>query len=144
MRGLAACLAGFLALGALGAMVATMSACSDSTDASGGAGGATAAGGSHSGGSSTSGGGSSSGGSDSSCGFASDACNQCLTAKCEDETNACAAADTCLADLLKLPNCVCNPANDVTMCIHDFVVANGDPANKLAECYSLNCETECK
>src|SRR4051812_10077276 len=113
MRGIAACLVGLVGLGAL----ATMAACSDSTDSgSGGVGGtpatAGAGGKANSGGSSNNGG---SGGGSLECGFAKDSCNECLTSKCADEMNACSDAGNCLADLLALPNCVCNPANDTEM-----------------------------
>jgi len=46
--------------------------------------------------------------------------------------------------LVALPNCVCDPSKDQTDCIHDFVTQNGDPAQKLAECYTLNCEDVCQ
>lgn len=145
MRGLAALLVGMVGLGAL----ATMAACSDSTDmgsAGGGAGGSPAAAGS--GGKAGSAGSTNMAGSAGAgleCGFATEACNDCLIAKCEDQTNACAeAGGTCVSDLIDLPNCVCNPDKDPTTCIGDFVSKNGDPAQKLAECYTLNCEEACQ
>jgi len=146
MRGLAACLVGLVGLGAL----ATMAACSDSTDsgsAGGGAGGSPAAAGSNSGGKANSAGSTSTagtGGGGVECGFATEECNGCLTDKCETQTNACAEEDGCLSDLLALPNCVCDPANDAATCIGDFVQTNGDTAQKLAECYTVNCEDLCQ
>jgi len=132
---------GLVGLGAL----ATMAACSDSTDAgSGGAGGSVAAGGSHSGGKASTAGGAGTGGGSLECGFATEECQACLTGKCEDQVNACSEAGNCLTDLLALPNCVCVPSNDPSECIGEFVSKNGDPAQKLAECYTLNCEDLCQ
>lgn len=141
MRALAACLAGFLALGAL----ATMAACSDSTDsgsAGGGAGGAPAAAGSAGkAGSSAAG----TGGGSSECGFQSVDCSSCLGDKCADEANACSDIDSCAAALYTLANnCVCEPGKDPSVCIADFVSENGDPAKNLATCFNANCADVCK
>ncbi|HKO46281.1 MAG TPA: hypothetical protein VJV79_01075 [Polyangiaceae bacterium] len=137
MRVLAACLLGFLGLGAL----TTMAACSDSTDGSGGAGGASGAAGSaaKAGGSSTAG---TAGAPAAECGFQTPACSACLGEKCEDQVGACTG--TCQDALIGLAGCACKPGADAEACITTFVEENGDPALKLAECYSLNCEDVCQ
>ena len=142
MRGLAAGLLAVLCFGGL----STMAACSDTSDGgSGGAGGTPAAAGS--GGKASTAGGTSmagTGGGGVECGFAKPSCNECLVDNCGDELNGCADAGNCVSDLMALPNCVCVPTNDAETCIHDFVEQNGDPAQKVAECYTLNCEDACK
>lgn len=146
MRGLTACLVGFLGLGAL----ATMAACSDSTDSSsGGSGGAGATAGSGgkagSAGSPSAAGDSNAGAAGSAeCGFATDACNTCITDNCAEQTNACAQSDSCISDLFALPNCVCDPSKDADTCVGKFVTDNGDVGEKLANCYSLNCADVCQ
>jgi len=149
MRGLAACLVGFLGLGAL----ATMAACSDSTDmgsagsagSAGSSGGAAGGSGGKAGSSSTAGNSSTAGvGGAAECGFATDACNECLTDKCDEPVNACGADQSCLSDLLALPNCVCDPSKDPDTCVAGFVQANGDLGEKLANCYTLNCAELCQ
>lgn len=141
MRGLAACLVGLVGLGAL----ATMAACSDSSDGSaGGMGGAAAVAGS--GGKASTAGSSSvagtGGGGAEICGFYTQECSECLGEKCADETAACTGS--CGDSLLDAADCMCDPANDTTKCIGDFVTKEGDVAEKLANCYSVNCETACK
>jgi len=145
MRGLAACLVGVLGLGAL----ATMAACSDSTDmGSAGAGGSSAAAGSGSGGKAGSAGSSTTAGQGgeagtAECGFQTVECSTCLGEKCGEQVNACGDVTSCGDALQMIPGCVCNPANDPETCIHDFVTAEGDVAQKLAECYTLNCADLC-
>jgi len=148
MRVLAACLVGFLGLGAL----TTMAACSDSTDmGSAGTGGGSAAGSggkaSSAGSTSTAGSTNTAGaaGSSAACGFATEACSSCLTDNCDAETTACGADDGCRDDLVALPNCVCNPANEADTCIGSFVTANGTLGEKLANCYTANhCDEVCQ
>jgi hypothetical protein len=134
MRVLAACLVGFLGLGAL----ATMAACSDSTDAGmGGAGGAsTAAAGS---------GGKAAAGGAPSCTFLSDACTMCIQGNCAALLNTCGTDDTCQEALGSLTVCACNPSMDAMDCQAKFATDGGDKALKLIECYSLNsCDDVCQ
>lgn len=144
MRVLAACLVGFLGLGAL----TTMAACSDSTDAgsagAAGSGGGSAAGsaGKASSAGSTSAAGTAGGSAE--CGFKSVDCSTCLGDKCGDQANACGLDDTCGGALSDLADCVCDPKKDAETCINSFVTDNGDVALKLSECYTLNCEDACK
>jgi hypothetical protein len=138
MRVLAACLVGFFGLGAL----VTMAACSsDASKGSAGAGGASAA----AGGAAKAGGTSTAGSGGAGCGFQSPGCAACLGEKCGEQENACVAIESCTTALLvDLPKCVCDPTQDPVTCIGTFVSENGDPATKLAECYTLNCEDACK
>jgi hypothetical protein len=148
MRVLAACLVGFLGLGAL----ATMAACSDTTDmgsaGTGGASGGSAAGSggkASSAGSTSSAGSSDAAGASNECGFATEACAACLSDNCDDETTACGADTGCRDDLVALPNCTCNPANNPDTCIGAFVTANGALGEKLANCYTANhCDDVCQ
>jgi len=154
MRGLAACLVVVLGSGAL----VTLAACSDTTDAgSGGAGGSPAAAGSHSGGKTSSGGSTSNAGSatagsgsdaagsagaDSTCSFYSAECSACLGQKCGDKAAACTGS--CSDGLLNTADCMCDPSKDSTKCLADFVAAEGDVAEQLANCFTVNCESACQ
>ena len=135
MRVLAACLVGFLGLGAL----ATMAACSDSTDAgTSGAGGTAAAAGS---GGSTSAG----AGGGPSCTFLSEACQTCINSKCKELLNTCGGDATCGEALGLLTVCACNPSNEATECKATFHTDGGAKAEKLIECYDLNnCGDVCE
>jgi hypothetical protein len=137
MRVLATCLAGFLGLAAL----ATMAACSDSTDV--GAAGAGGAAGGGSGGKVGSAG-STTGAAGAECGFQTADCSTCLGDKCGEQANACSDDSACATGLYALPNCVCDPSKDPETCIGKFVSDNGDVAEKLANCYSLNCAEACQ
>lgn len=141
MRVLAASLVGILGLGAL----ATMAACSDTSDGgSGGAGGSPAAAGSSSGGKANTAGGSSSNagtGGSGVCAFYQPDCSACLGEKCAEQTSACTGS--CGDSLLDTADCICNGDAAVDKCIGDFVTKEGDVAQKLAECFSLNCEAVC-
>ena len=141
MRALAACLLGCLALGGL----STMAACSDSTDmGSAGTGGSSAVAGS--GGKAGSAGSSSTAGTGGAaeCSFRSIACSACLGDKCQAQAAACSKDDTCTEKFTDLPDCACDPANDADECLGKFVTDAGDVAEKLANCYSLNCEAACQ
>jgi len=143
MRGLAACLLGVLGLGAL----ATMGACSDATDGgTGGAAGAPAsAGGAGKAGAGTAGGSNTAGtGGAGTCAFFSEACSECLQGKCESQLSDCSAEQSCAGPLGMLTICVCKPGNDPDTCVGDFVTEVGDVAEKLANCYTLNCEDVCQ
>lgn len=142
MRVLAACLVGFLGFGAL----ATMAACSDSTDAgSAGAGGGSAAGAAGKAGSAGSTSTAGTGGGSAECSFNSVDCSACLGEKCGDQANACYADDKCGDALFfDLPECVCDASKDPDTCVGTFVSENGSLAEKLANCYTLNCEDACQ
>jgi len=146
MRVLAACLVGFLSMGAL----STLAACSDTSDGTGtgGAAGASAAAGSSSGGKAGSAGASSTagtGGGSAECSFASDECNTCLFVDhCTTQVAACGNDAACGAALQTLPNCACDPAKTADECQAAFVTAGGDKAEQLANCYTLNCESACQ
>jgi hypothetical protein len=143
MRAIAACLVGFLGLGAL----ATMAACSDATDGSGGAAGSSGASSSAgAGGSSAAAGATSSagsGGGSAECGFLTQACTACFSANCKDQYTECAGDTDCAQALGALPNCVCG-SSDSEACQSKFVTDGGDSAEKLANCFTLNCEEECQ
>ena len=139
MRVLAACLLGFLGLGAL----ATMAACSDSTDAGmGGAGGTAAVAGS--GGKAA--GGSTSAGGGPGCTFLSEECSTtCIQGNCAALLNSCGMDGTCGEALQSLTLCACNPSKDAMDCKATFATAGGDKAVKLIECYDLNsCADVCE
>ncbi|MEO6603153.1 MAG: hypothetical protein ABIQ16_24925 [Polyangiaceae bacterium] len=139
MRALAACFAVFVGLGAMTALATTMAGCSSTSDAgSGGASGAAAnalagAGGANAG----------AGAGGAACSFSSDACSGCFVDKCKDLVAACSADTNCAKALPKLTPCVCG-GTDVETCAGSFYTDGGDPAQKLAECYSLNCTAACE
>ena|SRR6187551_2015181 len=139
MRVLAACLMGFVGLGAL----VTMAACSDSTDS--GSGGA--AGSPSSAGSSAKGGGTSSAGTGGAaqCGAATEACQKCLLVdNCSNLFEDCGNDAACGPAALVLPNCICNPSKDPEECKATFVADGGDPALKLVECFDTSCAEACQ
>jgi hypothetical protein len=163
MRIFAACLVGVLGFGVL----STLAACSDSTDtgsAGAGGAGAGAAGKAGSGGNAGSGkagaGGDTStagetsaagdtsaageGGGANECAFYSEACTNCFIEKCAAASLACYAVASCQTGVQTLSDCACTPGNDPTQCLATFVSENGDPAEQLANCYSLNCEAACQ
>src|SRR5262245_52352423 len=143
MRGFAACLLGVLSLGAL----ATMGACSDATDGGSGraAGMSASAGGAGKAGSGTAGGSNTAGsGGGATCGFLTEACNDCLTGKCGSQLGVCTDDTACSNALGGLTVCVCTPGKDPDTCVGDFVTEVGDVAEKLANCYTLNCEDVCQ
>jgi hypothetical protein len=138
MRVIAACLLGFLGLAGL----STMAACSDATDA--GSGGAAGSSGASPGGKAGATSSAGTGGS-AQCGFQTTECSACLGEKCGDQVDACGAVNSCRdALLLDLPKCVCDPSQDANDCVGTFVTENGDLAEKLANCYTLNCEDACQ
>ncbi|HET7543617.1 MAG TPA: hypothetical protein VFK05_27280 [Polyangiaceae bacterium] len=143
MRTLAACLVGVLGLGVL----STLGACSDSTDmGTAGAGGA-AAGAAGKAGSTSSAGATSdagAGGSADQCAFQSEECTKCFIAKCAETGAACYGIPSCADGLDALGTCACAPGNDPNECLATFITENGDPAEKLANCYTLNCEKTCQ
>jgi len=139
MRVIYACLVGFLGLGAL----TTMAACSDATDGSGGAAGSSGASSSAGAGGKVAAAGT--GGGSTDCGFQTTECSACLGEKCGDLVDACGAVTSCRDALaVDLPKCVCDPSKDADTCVGTFVTENGDPAEKLANCYTLNCEDACQ
>jgi len=134
MRALAAVFTVLVGLGAMTALAGTMAACSDTSDAgSGGASGAGTSAGASSGGA----------GSGGACTFSSNACQSCLSAKCADLLVTCSGDADCKTALGKLTPCACG-GTDVDTCAADFYTAGGDPAEKLVECYSLNCTDPCE
>jgi len=139
MRVLAACLVGFVGLGAL----VTMAACSDTSDGnSAGAGGGSAAGSSNKAGATSSAG--TAGAAANGCGFQSEACSACLGEKCVDKVNACNDVDSCADALTLMALCVCKPGADAQACIATFYQENGDPGEELTDCYTSNCMTACQ
>ena len=142
MRVLAACLLGVLGLSGL----TTMAACSDATDSGGAAGasGASASGAGAGGKAPTAGSSSTAGTAGSGCSFATPTCNDCISQKCKTQVTACSGDDGCLAALNELPGCLCGPSPDPETCQNTFVTDGGDTAFKLAECYTLNCESVCQ
>jgi hypothetical protein len=135
MRALAACLTVFLGLGAMTALASTMAGCSDTSDAgSGGASGAGTSAGASSGGASA--------GSGGMCSFGSTTCTNCLGSKCADEVVACQGDADCKAALQKLTPCACG-GTDIDTCANKFVTDGGDLALEFAQCYTLNCESDC-
>jgi len=138
MRVLAACLVGFLGLGAL----ATMAACSDSTDmGASGAGGTSAVAGS--GGKAA--GGSTSAGGGPGCTFLTETCQTCLNDNCKNLVTACSGDATCGEALGLLTVCVCNPSNEASECKATFHTDGGAKAEQLIECYDVNsCGDVCE
>ena len=141
MRVLAASFMVFFGLGGL----ATLAACSDANSGTGGAGGA---GGSDASGGKASAGapnGVSSGGAASDCTFSSDACQTCIAQKCGAQVGACAAdSATCLPALDTLTVCACDPRQTTDACQAAFVTAASTLAEKLTNCYTLNCMAACQ
>lgn len=146
MRNFKACLLGVLGLAAL----SVAAACSDSTDmGSAGTGGAAAGAANHAG--ATSSGGSAgsvsdagAAGSADGCAFNTRECQTCFLTKCAELLPACYASASCVSGLTDLGTCACTPGKDPNECLATFVTENGAPAEKLAECYSLNCEETCQ
>lgn len=133
MRVLAACFAVVLGLGG----VATLAACSDVSDGSGGAGGSsgTASAGAPSGGS---------GGGTADCQYMSDGCQTCIRQMCGTQVVACGAdSATCLPALNRLTVCACDPKQTTDNCQATFL-ATGSLAERLTNCYSLNCTDACQ
>ncbi|MES1177622.1 MAG: hypothetical protein ABUL62_25080 [Myxococcales bacterium] len=138
MRALAACLTLFLGLGVMTALATTMAGCSDSTDTggSGGASGASTAAGASSGGASAG------AGAGGMCSFTASDCTGCLSTKCTDDLTACSKDASCKAALGDLQNCACS-GTSIDDCAAAFYQAGGTPAEKLTNCYSLNCTDAC-
>lgn len=137
MRAFAAVFTVLVGLGAMTALAGTMAGCSDTSDAgSGGASGASTSAGASSGGASAGSGG-------AACTFSSNACQSCLSTKCTDLLVACSSDADCKMALGKLTPCACG-GTDVETCAGDFYTAGGDPAQKLIECYTLNCMDSCQ
>jgi hypothetical protein len=63
---------------------------------------------------------------------------------CTAQIVACNSDDGCKAALATLPGCVCGSSSTPDECQAKFVMAGGDKAFVLAECYTTFCETACK
>jgi hypothetical protein len=136
MRVLAACFTLVLALAGL----ATLAACSDVSDGTAGAGGAGGSGGNASAGAPSGG----SGGGTADCKYMSSNCQTCITQMCSAQVAACGAdSTTCLPALNTLTVCACDTKQTPDDCQAAFL-KTGSLAERLTNCYSLNCLSACQ